>query len=310
MYRVISFYKFTPLDNYAGMRAGLVEFCKTNNLRGTILLADEGINGTVSGSEDGIRQLVELLSQDPRLAGMDYKEATAVSLPFHRMKVRLKKEIVSMGVPGIDAANASGIRVEPGEWNTLLADPDVLVLDTRNRYESDIGTFRNATATDTQSFSDFPEYVAARLDPDRHRKIAMYCTGGIRCEKASAWLLQQGFQEVYQLAGGILNYLQKTDASESLWEGECFVFDGRVAVDEKLQPGGHRQCFACRKPVSPQEQKSEKYSQGISCPACFDELSEDRRIRLEQRQFQVELAARRNQRHIGWTPEPESGPGR
>ena len=220
-------------------------------------------------------------------------------MPFYRIKVKLKKEIVTLGVPDIDPRSFSGIRVDPQQWNKLINDPEVLVIDTRNHYEYLIGTFRNAVSPETNSFSDFPRYVKQTLDPMRHKKIAMFCTGGIRCEKASAYLLQQGFHKVYQLRGGILRYLEETAPDENLWNGECFVFDSRVAVNEKLEPGVHEQCYSCRMPVSPGDRESEKFEQGVSCPHCYEKLTKERRKRLRERQRQVELARQRNYQHIG-----------
>jgi len=219
--------------------------------------------------------------------------------PFYRMKVKLRREIVSLGSPGTDPSYRSGIRVPADQWNALISDPDVLVIDVRNQYECDIGSFKDAVSPETGSFSEFPEYVKQDLSPQKHKKIAMYCTGGIRCEKASAYMLQQGFEQVYQLQGGILRYLEQIQTENSLWQGECFVFDGRVAVDQALHKGQHDQCYSCRNPVSADDKKSDKYEEGVSCPSCYDTLTAERRASLKERQRQVKLAEQRNQQHIG-----------
>jgi UPF0176 protein len=296
---VITFYKFVSLHNYREMRAPLLAFCQENRLRGTILLAEEGINATVSGDRPALARLLDYLYEDKRLAGMEYKESGAPVFPFHRMKVKLKKEIVTMAVPGIEPDKLSGIRVNPAEWNALISDPDVVVIDTRNQYECDVGMFKNATSPQIASFSEFPDYVTKTLDPAHHKKVAMYCTGGIRCEKASAYMLTQGFEQVYQLNGGILKYLEDIQPEQNLWNGECFVFDGRVAVNKALQPGEHELCYSCRHPLSPDDRLSDKYEEGISCPLCFDTLTDTRRASLKERQRQVTLAKQRNQQHIG-----------
>jgi len=296
---VITFYKFVGLHNYREMRAPLLAFCRENKLRGTILLAEEGINATVSGDRPALARLLDYLYQDTRLTGMEYKESGAPVFPFHRMKVKLKKEIVTMAVPGIEPDKLSGIRVNPVEWNALISDPEVVVIDTRNQYECDVGMFENALSPQIASFSEFPDYVATTLDPARHKKVAMYCTGGIRCEKASAYMLTHGFEQVYQLNGGILKYLEDIEPEQNLWNGECFVFDGRVAVNKALQPGEHELCYSCRHPLSPDDRLSEKYEEGISCPLCFDTLTDMRRASLKERQRQVTLAKQRNQQHIG-----------
>ncbi len=230
----------------------------------------------------------------------------AGDMPFYRMKVRLKKEIVTLGVPNIDPNEKVGIRVAPEDWNALISDPDVVLIDTRNGYEYDIGTFRGAIDPATDTFREFPEYVSKNLDPAKHKKVAMFCTGGIRCEKATSFMLEQGFEEVYHLQGGILKYLEKIPAEKSLWEGECFVFDQRVAVGHGLALGEYDQCHACRYPVSPQDKASPKYQEGISCPHCFDSLTEDKRVSAAERQKQVELALKRGTAHIG-SPQKKRG---
>ena len=296
---VAALYKFAKLPDYAEMQSGLLDFCLAQGLNGTILLAAEGINGTVAGSRAGIDALILFLRADARLAAIEHKESCADEMPFDRMKVRLKKEIVTLGVPGIDPNKKAGTYVPAEEWNALIADPDVVLIDTRNGYEYDIGTFRGAANPHTTSFRQFPAYVQKNLDPVKHKKIAMFCTGGIRCEKASAFMLEQGFEEVYHLQGGILKYLENIPAEKSMWEGECFVFDQRISVGQGLEVGTHDQCYGCRHPVSPDDKASSKYQLGISCPHCFDTLPEKTRARVTERQKQNELALKRGQAHIG-----------
>jgi UPF0176 protein len=296
---VATFYKFVPIVDYKTLRITLLDVCNKHNLRGTILLAEEGINATVAGTRNGIDALLGYLNQDQRFISMEYKESVNPVLPFYRMKVKIKNEIVALGVPGTDPNDQTGTRVPVEEWDKLINDPDVLVIDVRNKYEYDIGSFKNAVLPETENFREFPDYVQQNLDPQRDKKIAMYCTGGIRCEKASAYLLNKGYEKIYQLDGGILRYLEQANPDDSLWQGECFVFDGRVAVDHALQKGGHDQCYACRHPVSLEDMQSITYLEGISCPHCFESLTADRRARMEERQRQVKLAEGRNQQHIG-----------
>lgn len=296
---VAAMYRFFDFPGYQSFRAPLLDFCVAHKLKGTLLLAPEGINGTVAGRRENIDALKDHLQQDDRFEAMEYKESRAVEMPFQRMKVKLKKEIVTMGLEGVQPGRRSGQRLDPEAWNRVISDPGTLVIDTRNRYEYDIGTFVNAVSPDTVNFREFPEFVKTRLDPARHRKVAMFCTGGIRCEKASAWMLEQGFEEVYQLNGGILRYLEEVKPEQSLWRGECFVFDGRVAVDEKLEQGNYEQCFACRRPLSTEDLQSPYYERGVSCPACHEDITAKQRRRFSERQKQVEIAERRGSRHIG-----------
>ena len=296
---VAALYKFAALPDYRAMQPGLLDFCISQGLKGTLLLAEEGINGTVAGSREGIDALIAYLRSDVRFADLEHKESFADAMPFYRMKVRLKKEIVTLGVPGINPNNKVGTYVAPENWNALISDPDVVVVDTRNGYEYDIGTFRGAIDPHTTTFREFPDYVSKNLDPAKHKKVAMFCTGGIRCEKASSFMLEQGFDEVYHLQGGILKYLENVPAEESLWEGECFVFDQRVAVGHGLELGIYDQCHACRHPVSPEEMASDQYVEGVSCPHCFDTLSEEKRASVAERQKQMELALKRGMAHIG-----------
>jgi len=296
---VMAMYKFVQLPDYTEMKFPLLAHCQQQGLRGTILLAEEGINGTVAGSFSAMENLLNYLQADNRLLGLDCKRSFTKELPFHRMKVKLKKEIVSMGIATVNPTKSTGIRVAPQDWNDLISDPEVVLIDTRNQYEVDIGTFKNAVSPNTETFREFPAFVDTLLDPGKQKKVAMFCTGGIRCEKASEYLLQQGFEEVYQLNGGILKYLEEVKSEQSLWRGECFVFDGRVAVNHDLEPGDYVQCFACRRPVSPEQQRSENYEEGVSCPCCFDTLTEEKRLAVAERQRQVKLAEQRHQVHIG-----------
>ena len=295
---IAAMYCFVQLRDYQAMKEPLLAQCLAHKIKGTILLAEEGINATIAGNRQGIDNFLRFLRTDPRLAELTHKESHAHDAPFHRIKVKLKKEIVTMGIPDTDPAALSGTRVDAEQWNTLLADPNVLVIDTRNDYEHDIGTFSRAVSPQTETFRQFPAWVQDQLSPARDKKIAMFCTGGIRCEKATNYLLKQGFDEVYHLDGGILKYLETIPAENSLWHGECFVFDDRVAVDSNLQPGTHAQCFACRRPLSQADCESEHYQQGISCPHCIDKVSDDKKKRLNERQRQIELAKARNAQHI------------
>lgn len=243
---VITFYKFVSLPDYQEMKAPLLNLCKQNDVKGTILLAEEGINATIAGTRQGVDSVMDMLSSDSRFSDLITKESYTDDMPFQRTKVRLKKEIVALKVDGVDPNEQVGRYVEPDEWNNLISQDDVILIDTRNDYEVQIGTFKNAVNPNTQSFNEFPEYVAQELDPQKHKKVAMFCTGGIRCEKATAFMLQQGFEEVYHLNGGILRYLEHVDPEQSLWEGECFVFDERVSVDHHLQKGQVRICDDCK----------------------------------------------------------------
>ncbi|WP_372794829.1 rhodanese-related sulfurtransferase [Pontiella sp.] len=296
---VCALYKFTALEDYESLREPLYQFMSARGIRGTLLLAREGINGTVAGSREAIDALLAYLKSDERLADLDSKESCDETNPFYRTKVRLKKEIVTLGVEGIDPRRTVGTYVEPKDWNELISDPETLLIDTRNDYEIGIGTFKHAVNPQTESFREFPEYVERNLDPSKHRKVAMFCTGGIRCEKSTAYLKELGFEDVYHLKGGILNYLEEVPAEESMWEGECFVFDNRVAVKHNLEKGDYDQCHACRMPITEADKRSEKYAKGVSCPHCWDKFSEDRKQRFQERERQIELARARGEEHIG-----------
>jgi UPF0176 protein len=270
---VVTFYKFVRLPDFAEKRDSLLSQCEAQGIKGTILLAAEGINGTIAGSRQAIDALLSFLRSDPRLVDLEQKESYADSVPFDRMKVRLKKEIVTLGLPEIDPSDRVGTYVSPQEWNELISDPEVTIIDTRNEYEVSIGTFRGAKNPKTASFRQFPDYVRNHLDPTKHKKVALFCTGGIRCEKATSFMMEHGFQEVYHLKGGILKYLEEVPAQESLWQGECFVFDQRVAVREGLAIGTHEMCQSCGHPISEADKTSPHYQEGISCPYCCDRFS-------------------------------------
>lgn len=296
---VCAMYKFVELENFAALREPLHKVMLDNNVRGTLLLAQEGINGTVAAERAGIDTLLDWLQQDSRLAGIVTKESFEQENPFYRTKVKLKKEIVTMGVEGIDPKKVVGTYVKPKDWNALISDPDVVLVDTRNDYEVKVGTFQGALDPQTTNFRQFPDYVAENLDPEKNKKVAMFCTGGIRCEKSTAYLKEQGFDEVYHLEGGILKYLEEVPQEESMWEGECFVFDNRVTVDHNLQKGQYDQCHACRLPLTKQQQQHEKYLEGISCEFCYDKHTPEQRQRFEQRQHQMKLAKERGDVHMG-----------
>lgn len=299
---VAALYKFVGLPDYHALREPLLDACLAAGTRGTLLLAPEGINGTIAGSREAIDAVLGYLRSDPRLADLEHKESRDERMPFHRMKVKLKKEIVTMGVAGVDPNARVGTYVRPQDWNALVSDPQVLLIDTRNDYECDIGSFKGAVDPRTVNFREFPDYVRANLDPAVHKKVAMFCTGGIRCEKASAFMLGEGFEEVYHLQGGILKYLEEVPPDESIWEGECFVFDNRVAVNHQLEKGRYDQCHGCRHPITDEDKHSGKYEVGVCCPHCFDTLTDDQKLRFRERQKQVELAAQRGEPHVGAPP--------
>jgi len=299
---VAALYKFVTLEDYRALREPLLDACIAAGTQGTLLLAREGINGTLAGSREGIDAVLSYLRSDPRMADLQHKESFDEEMPFYRMKVKLKREIVTMGEPGIDPNDRVGTYVQPRQWNTLVNDPEVLLIDTRNDYECDIGTFRGAINPRTTNFREFPDYVRRMLDAGKHKKVAMFCTGGIRCEKASAFMLGEGFEEVYHLEGGILKYLEEVPKEESTWEGECFVFDNRVAVNHDLEKGSYDQCYGCRHPITDEDKASPLYQKGVCCPHCHDTLSEDQRQRFSERQRQVDLARQRGEVHIAASP--------
>ncbi|MDP5032751.1 MAG: rhodanese-related sulfurtransferase [Paraglaciecola sp.] len=296
---VCALYKFVTLENYEALRLPLLSFMEERNIRGTLLLASEGINGTVSGTRQTIDELLAYLNSDPRLKPISFKESLDETQPFHRIKVKLKKEIVTMGVEGIDPLKTVGTYVQPSDWNALISDPEVLVIDTRNDYEIEIGTFTNAVNPNTESFREFPHYVKAHLDPAKNKKVAMFCTGGIRCEKSTAYLKEQGFAEVYHLEGGILKYLEEVPKEQSLWQGDCFVFDNRVAVNHDLEKSHYDQCYGCRLPITEEDKHSPQFEKGVSCPKCFGTHSEEQLARFREREKQVNLAKAREEEHLG-----------
>jgi UPF0176 protein len=303
IYSIAALYQFVSLPDYEQLKEPLLSKMLNSEIKGTVLLAAEGINGTVAGKPEAIEAFLEWLSSDAiwhdRLTALEIKFSTADEVPFPRCKVKLKKEIVTMGIPNADPAATVGTYVDPQEWNALISEPDVLLIDTRNDYEVKLGQFNGATNPKTETFREFPEYAKRTLDPAKHKKIAMYCTGGIRCEKSTSFLKSMGFEEVYHLKGGILKYLEKVPEEESLWEGECFVFDERVAINHQLQPGNYEQCHACRLPLAPDDLKHPYYVAGESCPNCYSDKTPEQRARYRERQKQIDLAQQRGEKHTG-----------
>ncbi len=298
-YVVCAMYKFVALENFQEIRQPLLTVMEENQICGTLLLAKEGINGTVAGSRSAIDNLLAWFAQDVRLANISYKESSTEEKPFKRCKVKLKKEIVTMGVDGIDPRHIVGTYVKPNDWNALISDPEVFVVDTRNDYEVQIGTFENAKDPNTKTFREFPDYVKENMDPAKHKKVAMFCTGGIRCEKSTAYMKEQGFEEVYHLEGGILKYLEEVPVEETMWKGECFVFDDRVTVDHELNAGQYDQCHACRMPILEEDKARSEYTKGVSCHHCFDKTTPEQRSRYAERERQMELAKQRGEIHVG-----------
>ena len=300
---IASFYKFIDWSNFHEKKSILEKICRENNIVGTILLASEGINGTISGSHNEVLTTIEELKKDIHLSDLEPKFSEAMGETFKRMKVRLKKEIVSMGKKNINPGQITGTNVPPEQWNQIIQDPNMLVIDTRNKYEHAIGTFQGSVDPKTNSFREFPLWAEKQLKPlmkkQNKKKVAMFCTGGIRCEKASSYLLEEGFEEVFQLQGGILKYLENINLENSLWNGECFVFDDRVSIQHGLLEGNYSMCHACRMPIDDDDLKSNEYKEGISCPHCYGMHSEERKKRFAERQKQIELAKKRNEKHIG-----------
>jgi UPF0176 protein len=298
-FKVAAFYKFAPFDDPAALRGPLLAAAQLAGIRGTILLAREEINGTVAGSAAGVTTLLNHVRGLPGCAAFDVKFSTAQSTPFQRLKVRVKKEIVTLGVPGIDPARDVGAYVAPADWNAVIADPDTMVIDTRNDYEAAIGSFAGAIDPGTRSFSEFPAWFAAHREDLAGKRIAMFCTGGIRCEKSTAFVRAQGFDDVVHLKGGILAYLEQVEPTDSRWQGECFVFDERVSVGHGLAQGSHALCRACRMPVSPDQQQSAQFIDGRQCPHCADARTDEDRARYAERHRQVKLAETRGYAHLG-----------
>ena len=287
---IAALYHFVPLPDFEDLQAPLRASCVDAGVMGTLLLAPEGINGTLAGSRAGIDTVLTRLRADPRFRALDEKRSYADDNPFPRLRIKLKREIVTLGVDGVDPRDQVGEYDEPEAWNRLLENPEVLVIDTRNDYEVKLGTFRNAVSPETETFREFPDYVERTLKGQEDRPIAMFCTGGIRCEKATSYLQGQGFKQVYHLHGGILKYLETVPKEQSLWDGECYVFDERVSVNHDLQPGSAVQCEACGEPLSLAEQASADFEADVSCPHCIAELTPPRRAVLEMRRDQKRQA--------------------
>ena len=302
-YLTTTFYHFVKIEEYKKLQPVIQKFCDKSFIKGTILLASEGINGTLSADEKNINGFHHFIKNDERFKNkfknISHKESWAKKNPFYRMKVKLKKEIVTLGVEGISPTKKVGKYVKPDEWNELISDPDTIIIDTRNTYEVDIGSFKGAVNPKTKSFRELPQFLEKNIKKYKGKKIAMFCTGGIRCEKATSFLVEKGIENVFHLQGGILKYLEKISKEKSLWEGECFVFDQRVAVTHKLKEGKYNQCFACRHPLSPDEMLSEQYKKGTSCPYCYNKLSDKKKSSLLERQKQIDLARKKGEEHIG-----------
>lgn len=296
---VAALYKFAPLVSLPEMQKDILQVCRDNDVSGTLLLAAEGINGTIAGTRGGIDAVLAFLRGYAVLADLEHKESFAEDAPFYRMKVRLKKEIVTIGIPDVNPNETVGKYLDPEEWNALISDPDTIILDTRNEYEVNIGTFKGAINPHTESFREFPDYVQKNLDNQKHKKVAMFCTGGIRCEKASSYMMGAGFDEVYHLKGGILKYLEQIPETKSLWEGECFVFDQRVAVKHGLELGSYALCPSCRYSLNAQDKQSSLYHEGVTCPYCHDTQTDAQKTAATERQKQIKLATGRGEKHLG-----------
>ena len=292
---VAAFYKFVQLTDLASLQDQIESCCRRNNVLGIVLLAQEGINSTIAGSREGVVKVLEFIRQDPRFTDLEWKESFANKQPFRKLRVRLKKEIVTMGIPEIDPSQLVGTYVKPADWNALIRDPDVIVIDARNNYETEIGTFTGAVNPDLDSFSQLPSWLEEKIDAGEQPRVAMFCTGGIRCEKSTAFLKQAGVKEVYHLQGGILKYLEEVPEDESLWEGECFVFDQRVAVGHGLELQDYELCRACRFPLGPSDKQSKYFQEGVSCSRCHEQTSDEQKARFAERQKQFELAKSRKE---------------
>ena len=299
MLTICALYKFTRLDDFEEIQDPLKLFLDSLNIRGTLLLAREGVNGTIAGDNDSIMKSLDYLQKDKRLVGLEYKFSYSEKPPFKRLKVKLKKEIVTLGVSNIDPTFSSGTYVKPADWNELINDPDVVLIDTRNNYEFEIGSFKGSINPNTETFRQFPDYTKNNLEKYRDKKIAMFCTGGIRCEKSTAYLKSKGFENVFHLQGGILKYLEEVKEDDSLWEGECFVFDDRVAVKHNLELGKYDQCHACRFPITEEDKEHPHYEKGTSCPRCYGTKNLSQVNRYREREKQVQLAKSRGESHIG-----------
>ncbi|WP_417523294.1 rhodanese-related sulfurtransferase [Marinovum sp.] len=299
MITVAALYHFTRFEDPAALQGPLKDLCRAQGVTGTLLLAQEGINGTIAGPRAGIYAVLAHIRALPGCADLEHKESTASAQPFARMKVRLKREIVTMGQPDVDPRAKVGHYVEPADWNALIRSPDVAVIDTRNDYEVAIGSFEGAIDPETASFREFPAWWEANKHRFHNKKVAMFCTGGIRCEKSTNYLLSQGVEDVFHLKGGILKYLEEVPEEQSTWQGDCFVFDGRVSVSHGLREGPHLLCHACRRPLLPEDRDRPEYEQGVACHHCADETTEDDKARFRERQKQIELARQRGEKHLG-----------
>ena len=298
-YTVAALYHFTKLADHKALQAPLQAVCDQHGVKGSLLLAYEGINGTIAGTRQGIDAVLKAIRALPGCAACEHKESFATQMPFLRMKVKLKKEIVTLGQPSVDPTAHVGHYVKPADWNDLIAQDDVVLIDTRNDYEVEIGTFKGAIDPETKSFGEFPEWWEKNKDRFHNKRVAMFCTGGIRCEKSTNYLLGEGVEDVYHLKGGILQYLEDMPQENSTWDGECFVFDSRVSVKHGLEEGQYELCFACRMPLAPADFERPEYEHGVTCHKCIDTHSEDRKMRFRERQKQVELAKKRGLQHIG-----------
>ena len=299
MHAICALYKFTRLDDFEEIQLPLRSFLDSLSVKGTLLLAREGINGTISGTKVSLEKVLDYLQSDPRFLDLEFKFSYSKKIPFKRLKVKLKKEIVTMGLTEIDPTHSAGTYVKPKDWNELINDPDVVLIDTRNNYEYEIGSFKGAINPNTETFREFPSFTKNTLEQYREKKIAMFCTGGIRCEKSTAYLKSEGFKNVFHLQGGILKYLEEVNEDESLWEGECFVFDDRVAVKHNLEQGQYDQCHACRFPITEEDTMHPHYEKGASCPRCFGTKNSSQMSRYREREKQVKLAKQRGEEHIG-----------
>jgi UPF0176 protein len=299
MFTICALYKFSRLDDFEKMQQPLRDFMDSLHVRGTLLLAREGINGTISGSDSAINKTLDYLNADKRLSDLEYKFSYSETVPFKRLKVKLKKEIVTLGIPDVDPNYSVGTYVKARDWNKLISDPEVILIDTRNNYEFEIGSFKGAINPNTETFRQFPSYTKNNLEQYRNKKIAMFCTGGIRCEKSTAYLKAEGFENVYHLQGGILKYLEEVEEEESLWKGECFVFDDRVAVKHNLELGQYDQCHACRYPITEEDKIHPHFEKGTSCPRCYGTKDVTQINRYREREKQIQLAKARGEAHLG-----------
>ncbi len=297
-YLVAAFYKFTKIEDPAKLQALIEDCCIENDVRGIVLIANEGINSTIAGSSEGVRNVLQFLRNDARFSDLTWKESTTDQAPFRKLRVRLKKEIVTMGVPGIDPARLVGTYVKPEDWNDLIDDPNVIVVDARNDYEVEIGTFKNAINPDITAFGELPQWIKDNIDIDEEPEVAMFCTGGIRCEKSTALLKEAGVKDVFHLEGGILKYLEQVPEEQSLWDGQCFVFDERVSVGHGLEVGEYELCRACRHPICNEDKNSTKFVEGVSCPRCHDQTTAEQKVRYAERQKQIDLARQRGSQHL------------